>query len=1221
MECARLILGSASGNHLMFIGGLNDSAPCSGRGTPLYPGQAGEREIFIENSSRVRVCATFSGELIYYMGFINGQPTSINPSTQGVAPNNQPPILLATDPISGQHNVNFSGSDISFVSIFNENIASGSVDTSSYTIRLSGDTHSFLSGEVAYHQPDDDQDRSKIKFTPYSGQLIGSSAYNVFIGSRVSDDPGSTIPSTLIWGFVTAGIDPVPMVLKSHSPISGAGSVNLDTTITAIFNKAVSGFVNNTGYGNSIYIWKDSDGPTNAVSGISVLDDDTSGRTLIFTPDQQLTPLTVYRYSISGVMDSFNNIVNPKSGIAFSTITADLTGPVISGIFVLQGASGFGQTIELYEKIAAVVAPSVGVSGIFNGTNIRIDFDEFLSGVPGAPISGAVISLVNSGALATQLPGFITLDANRKTLTFNPDVDLTNENWYQIRVSGVRDLNNNVLTQSFPQISGVPFRVWGEPDVVPPSVNFMSPFSGTVGNSVNIAVVVQFSEPISGTAGDTNFTPIVSLFLSGTGFIAGTTALDITSTTVTFTPNAALSGDRDYYTNVSGAYDLSNNQMNNNHIAVSGRIWRTVDNIPPVVSGINPISGFADFNVASDIVITFSEAISGTANGAMPSFSGVVLYLSGFPNTRVAGSCTLNNNRTQLSFNPTNVLTANEHYQVGMFGLGSNIRDVSGNQLTHPGTGALRTSGHSFKTQSGPIITATNPTSGATNVGLNDDIIITFDRALSGVGGTANAYSGFVIQLLLSGQVASAHLSGTRTLNAARTQITYNPIAALTSDKIYVFAVSGVMDTNGALITQIDPPRSGFAFTTQLIDTTPPTIQSTVPTSGVGSVAVNSTFVINFSETISGTIGQNIMPGLFNSGVVAIALSGHNQATSGVAGTAVKTAATQITFTPSATLSGSRWYRTYVSGVYDLAQNVINQSTGPLRQSGGSFQTIDNIAPTITTLTPANTATDVNTVADIVAVMSELCSGDGAVTANIFTLVENPNTTLGGSTTATSDSTKTTFTFNPSAPLNNSKTHTLTVANIRDRGPGAGNTMTQSTTTFTTAGVPLNSVYNVNGTTASPAQNGELRRIGIFRSATASSLNQRKIKRAAFALRRVGNPTCTVRVVIRQEIEDTEDDNHDNEQVIFDTTYAASEISTTGETRYTFEKLNNTYGLSTNDAIMVEFVGGTFNGSNHIVAFYNGSDQVDGADTRYVSRDDSYNLQHSSRDTNAQLWE
>lgn len=1202
MECARLVIGSASGNHLMFVGGLEENAPFSGRGLPLYPGQQNEREMFIENSNRISICATFSGEMIYYMGYINGTPTVIDPTTQGSQPNNEPPFLVRTDPLNGQLNVPFQGSGISFVAIFNENIASGTVDTSSMSIRLSGNFVSFLSGSVNYFEPVSVDDRTKIAFIAASGQLQGSSYYNVFIGQRIADDFGSNIPSTLTWSFVTAGIDDTPFFLKTNLPVSGTTLVPFSQTIEATFSKQISGTINNTGYFNNIFLWNDNI-PNAGISGVTILDQDSSGTKLIFTPIALLQPGTLYRYTISGVTDKFDQFATPVSGIAFSTGPADNAGPIISGL-TPNGA---------YPSLSGLLVNQAVSGNVSTLINIAVTFNEKISGIPGGVVSGQCISLVNSGALGTNLSGVITLDQSGRVLIFDPVAELISGTAYQIRISGVMDVNGNVITQTDPSRSGIAFRTWVEADTSPPIVQSMTPLSGSVGQAVNSNIVVTFNETLSGTHPDGTFTSIISIDLSGTGAIAGATSTNNSGTVVTFNPTADLSGDRTYSVSVSGALDLASNRMT----PISGHVFRTIDNIAPIISGTVPLSGAVDVATNANVVITFSEAISGTANGSVTA-DVVRLYRSGTPGVVFAGARTLDSTRTVLTFNPTSDLDQNEFYEFGVSG----VRDVSGNLLASTATN----SGIRFTTQGGPIITATNPVSGASGIALNSNIVVTFNKTLSG---TANGTVAAGVFRLWASAAAPVALAGVNTLNSDATQLTFNPTADLTSDILYLFAVSGVVDLNNNVINQTSPPRSGFAFRTVVIDATPPTITSTNPASGAVGVLTDTTYVVNFSEEISGTIGQQIGVNNTTSGVLRMWLSGVNITTfptSGVHGVLQKTATNQITFTPNSALSGNKIYQVGVTGVFDLSNNIMNQTTGALRQSGYSFTTVDNIQPIVSGITPASGTTNVIVTQLVQITMSEPISGTvgtGTLTnTSAVTCLATSGVGAGSlfPGTVNLDATKTIVTFDQAGSWPSNTVFRIQVSGLRDT---ADNFMVPvSGHQLVTAGPILTTFYDFVGTTERPfgTVSPALVRVGEKRDATGSDMNGRVIKRASFALKRTGSPGGTVRCRVRQNAppNNAGSPTPDAVVVLFDTIYTTNTDITTTKQRYIFEKLDNTYAMTTNDIITVEIDGATQNGSNYISAYYDDGNPYDGIDSFYQSYDDNWSA-FTDRDIDAKF--
>src|SRR6185436_3255312 len=99
IPCGKVWIRNGSGNQLMFIGGVNENAPYSGRGMSLYGG-----EIFIipvKNTNVISLMANRSGEFIEYLGFLAGNATTINLSGIYVRPDLDPPTVVSVTPTSG----------------------------------------------------------------------------------------------------------------------------------------------------------------------------------------------------------------------------------------------------------------------------------------------------------------------------------------------------------------------------------------------------------------------------------------------------------------------------------------------------------------------------------------------------------------------------------------------------------------------------------------------------------------------------------------------------------------------------------------------------------------------------------------------------------------------------------------------------------------------------------------------------------------------------------------------------------------------------------------------------------------------------------------------------------------------------------------------------------------------------------------------------------------
>lgn len=64
--CNEVTVQNITGNALMFIGGISDQAPFSGKGYQLYGGNSLQRRI--DNFNKISACATTSGQLLCVIG-------------------------------------------------------------------------------------------------------------------------------------------------------------------------------------------------------------------------------------------------------------------------------------------------------------------------------------------------------------------------------------------------------------------------------------------------------------------------------------------------------------------------------------------------------------------------------------------------------------------------------------------------------------------------------------------------------------------------------------------------------------------------------------------------------------------------------------------------------------------------------------------------------------------------------------------------------------------------------------------------------------------------------------------------------------------------------------------------------------------------------------------------------------------------------------------------
>jgi methionine-rich copper-binding protein CopC len=219
-------------------------------------------------------------------------------------------------------------------------------------------------------------------------------------------------------------------------------------------------------------------------------------------------------------------------------------------------------------------------------------------------------------------------------------------------------------------------------------------------------------------------------------------------------------------------------------------------------------------------------------------------------------------------------------------------------------------------------------------------------------------------------------------------------------------------------------------------------------------VATSTTVSATFSEPVQ---ANTITIGLKNAGGTV------------VSGTTAYDSATQrATFTPSAALTAGTTYTATVSGAKDTAGNTMTATSWSFTTAGGT----DTTPPSATSTTPANGATGVATSTTVSATFSE------PVQANTITIgLKNAGGTAVSGTTAYDSATQK-ATFTPSAALAAGTAYTATVSGAKDL---AGNTMTSTTWSFTTAATPPppSCPCSIWSSTATPANPSEADSAGV----------------------------------------------------------------------------------------------------------------------------------------------
>src|SRR5579859_1043976 len=519
-----------------------------------------------------------------------------------------------------------------------------------------------------------------------------------------------------------------------------------------------------------------------------------------------------------------------------------------------------------------------------------------------------------------------------------------------------------------------------------------------------------------------------------------------TASTLTYTDSTGTDATTYYYV-VDGISANGGNGLD------SAIVSAVVSSSAPTITSTVPAKAAIGVVKSLGVSVTFSKAMNQLQTAA--AFSLVICTDNTAtciaPGAAQAGVVTWQST-SQLLFSNNVVLASNQYYAILVTGGSGGAVDLAGNAVSL-GAVCSRTVGNScliaFQTSASAAanngVTNAVPANGATGIGTNTKIFITFSGAT------------IVIPIQKSAMQSAFSTSPVTvgTFAWSGTTMTYTPSSNLTANTAYTFTVNG---------SGTGPPGNNWSinysatFTTGAgTDVTAPTVSSVTTAAGATGVLLSPTITINFSKSMNPLTTVAAIT-LTPDGATCAALG------SAAAITGSWSSPTSYVLVPTVTLTASTCYQIAVSATAtDAAGNALTSFTSTFTTA--PFATVPTIAYTNGTLyyptgsvafTGSNWADGSSTVAANWSDGTTL--GTYAVAAgNIFGSLTIPATATGGDylvkfsrtggetiyQTLTIQSVKISLTANPSdIAAGGSTTLTAFVSN-------GGNPLSGLTVTFT----------------------------------------------------------------------------------------------------------------------------------------------------------------------------
>ncbi|GAA0485334.1 hypothetical protein Ade02nite_08800 [Paractinoplanes deccanensis] len=376
--------------------------------------------------------------------------------------------------------------------------------------------------------------------------------------------PTNTWQSANYWVdvvFDTSAADTTPPTVTGTNPEPGATGVATTATVSATLNEPLQA-------GTAALALRAG---STAVAGTTAYDAAT--RTVSFTPSSALATSTAYTATVSGARDTAGNTMAAHTW-SFTTTTGTGTGcpctiwpPTATPA---TAAVADNSAVEVGVKFRANAAGYITGIRFYKGPGNTGTHTGSLWNTAGTRLSTVTFTGESAtGWQSATLPNPVAITANTTYVASYH----TDTGFYSATQNGLASTvtrgpltapsgSNGVYrygASAYPTASYQSTNYWVDvvyntsaTDTVAPGLAARAPSAGASGVAATTAVTATFDEPVSGAA----------MSLTGpSGAVAGTTAYDPGSATVTFTPSATLAHSTAYTVSVSGARDAAGNVM------------------------------------------------------------------------------------------------------------------------------------------------------------------------------------------------------------------------------------------------------------------------------------------------------------------------------------------------------------------------------------------------------------------------------------------------------------------------------------------------------------------------------------------------------------------------------------------------------------------------------------------------------------------------------------
>ena len=792
-----------------------------------------------------------------------------------------------------------------------------------------------------------------------TGASAGNITANVTGGSssqglRIEDtDSGiSSVDGDITISGTAGGSTQGIRILDSANGIESTGASNISLTGTSsnIDIRIDVGTIGGPSHSGNISLFGnvfDLTGGTIQSSGALLIEPRTAGTTIGLGGGSGT--LNLNDTELGFFADGFSNITIGKSNAG--NITADsatFNDPLtlITANNISNSSSGGTDLTAPSITFNGTVAPSgtFGVNGntsFANNSGLQLDLTGTPSGgthdqlnVAGSVTLGSSVGLTLSTSSYSAASGEITAVSNDASDpisgTFNglPEGANTNPGTNPNFTVSYGGGSGNDITLTDLNTADLSLTIGDSPDPVDPTQNLTYSFNVVNGgpnpaynvvSNITLPAGVTFVSS-SGCAEDPNGTPTCSL---GTIAASGSSSFQIVVSV-----DASTSGDITLNGSVSS--DATDTSLGNNSDSET-----TTVGTPPVLASVTPVDNATGVALNANLIADFNETIqAGSGN--------ITIHLTAddsIVHTLPVGGSDVSISGSQLTINPPTDFDYITGYYVNI--PATAIEDVFGTSFA----GITNNTAWNFTTipdTTSPTLSSLNPVDNAVDVAVATNLVLTLNEDVQKGSGNITIHlssDNSVVQTIdVTG--AAVTISGN--------EVTINPPADLGSETEYYVNIpaGAIEDLAGNDFAGITDSTT-WSFTSA--DVIPPAISTLSPTDNAIAVAIDTNLIITFVE--------NIQAG---SGNVTIHLASDDSVvhTLPVTGSDVSVSGNQLIINPPTNFGSEiQYYVNIDTGtVQDLSSNNF---TGISDKTTWNFTSADVIAPTITSLSPADNEIDV----------------------------------------------------------------------------------------------------------------------------------------------------------------------------------------------------------------------------------------------------------------------